>query len=190
MGAQVRRWSTDSVDESQRLAYWMDSICDSFLEMKAKPNARDGFFGSIRQSKLSAVWVYETQGSAQDVSRDQGAIARGRADNHFYLISQMGSPWSIRHAGREETLSFDTEAFEAPCHVERRRLTVLFGVVISEHDNLLDPFRWRPRLEPACVHCGPNGNPVEDHCRKRGLDAFGNSHSLGGLRQPNGNAVR
>lgn len=104
MGAQIRRWSTESVDESQRLAYWMDSICDSFLEMKAKPDARDGFFGSIRQSQLSAVWVYETQGSAQDVSRDQGAIARGRGDNHFYLISQMGSPWSIRHAGREETL--------------------------------------------------------------------------------------
>ncbi|MCY7315238.1 MAG: helix-turn-helix domain-containing protein [Rubrivivax sp.] len=82
----------------------MDSICDSFVEMKAKPESRDGFFGSILQSHLSAVWVYETVGSAQAVSRDQGAIARGRGDNHFYLISQMGSPWSVHHAGRKETL--------------------------------------------------------------------------------------
>lgn len=104
MDTQIRRWSTESVDESQRLAYWMDSICDSFLEMKAEPDSRKGFFGSIRQSQLSAVGVYETLGSAQDVSRDRGAIARGRKDNHFYLISQMGSPWSVCHAGREQFL--------------------------------------------------------------------------------------
>jgi AraC family transcriptional regulator, positive regulator of tynA and feaB len=104
MGAQIRHWSTESVDESQRLGYWMDSICDSFLEMRATPDAREGFFGSIRQSHLAAVGVYETLGSAQDVSRDRRAIARGRGENHFYLISQLGSPWSVRHAGREETL--------------------------------------------------------------------------------------
>ena len=104
MGTQTRQWSTESVGESQRLAYWTDSICDSFLEMKARPAGREGFFGSIRQSHLAAVGVDETLGSAQDVSRDASAIARGRGENHFYLISQMGSPWSVRHAGRQETL--------------------------------------------------------------------------------------
>ena len=104
MSAQIRCWSTESVEASQRLAYWMDSICDSFFEMKAEPETHDRFFGTIRQCHLSSLVVYETLGSPQHVTRDQGAIGRGRGDNHFFLISQMGSPWSVRHAGRDEIL--------------------------------------------------------------------------------------
>lgn len=104
MGEQIRRWSTESVDEPHRLAYWMDSICDSFLEMKARPDAGEPFFGSIRQSTLAGLAVFESVGSAQDVARDRGAIARGRGSNYFYLITQLGTPWSLCHAGRESTL--------------------------------------------------------------------------------------
>jgi AraC family transcriptional regulator, positive regulator of tynA and feaB len=104
MDGQIKQWSTESVEESQKLGYWMDSICDSFLEMKAEPDTRDGFFGSIRQSTLAGLVVYETLGSAQDVARDRGAISRGRGDNHFYLITQLGTPWSVHHAGQEQTV--------------------------------------------------------------------------------------
>lgn len=100
MGALVNHWSTAAVDERQRLAYWMDSICESFLEMKAKPADREGFFGSIRQSSLRNVVVNESIGSPQNIDRDRRAIARGR-ENHFYLITQIGSPWFVAHAGRE-----------------------------------------------------------------------------------------
>lgn len=51
MGPQIRRWSAESVGESQRLAYQTDSICDSFLEMKARPAARGS---SDRSGK--AIW--------------------------------------------------------------------------------------------------------------------------------------
>ena len=100
MGAQVRQWSTESVDERQRLAYWMDSICDSFLEMKASPDPSAAFFGSIRQSALGRLGVYESLGSAQDVARDRAAIGRS-SSNFYYLITQVGTPWSLRHAGRD-----------------------------------------------------------------------------------------
>ncbi len=103
MGGQVNLWSTEAVCERQRLAYWMDSICESFLEMKVRPVNRSGFFGSIRQSTLRRVVVNESVGSPQDIDRDRLAIARGR-ENHFYLITQLGSPWSVTHAGREHVV--------------------------------------------------------------------------------------
>ena len=103
MGEAIRRWATESVEERQRLAYWMDSICDSFLEMKAQPESRTGFFGSIRQTRLENVAVNEALGSSQAVARDASLIAKG-THNHYYLITQLGSPWSIRHAGRESVL--------------------------------------------------------------------------------------
>ncbi len=81
----------------------MDSICESFLEMKATPKSYDGFFGSIRQSALAGVGVYESTGSAQDVSRDRLAIARGK-QNYLYLITQLGTPWLLHHAGRESVV--------------------------------------------------------------------------------------
>jgi AraC family transcriptional regulator, positive regulator of tynA and feaB len=98
MHAQIKQWSTESVAESQRLGFWMDSICDSFLEMKAEPDTHDGFFGDIRQAPLGMLGVYESRGSAQSVARDRHAIAKG-SHNACYLITQLGSPWRLRHAG-------------------------------------------------------------------------------------------
>jgi AraC family transcriptional regulator, positive regulator of tynA and feaB len=104
MGAQIRHWTTDSVDEPHRLSYWMDSICESFLEMQARPERNEAFFGSIRQSALGALSVFESRGSAQEVARDQRAIARGQRGNHYYLITQRDTAWSLRHAGRESVV--------------------------------------------------------------------------------------
>ncbi len=98
MHAQIKQWSTESVAEPQRLGFWMDSICDSFLEMKAEPETQDGFFGSIRQTPLGMLGVYESRGSAQAVARDRHAIAKG-SHNACYLITQLGAPWRLRHAG-------------------------------------------------------------------------------------------
>lgn len=100
MQMPVRQWSTESVDERQRLAYWMDSICASFLEMEARPADYAGFYGSIRQNTLGDIVLNEVHGTAQQVRRDHRAIAN-RGDNFYYLITQLGSPWSICHAGQD-----------------------------------------------------------------------------------------
>ena len=100
MDAQIKQWSTDSVAESQRLSFWMDSICDCFLEMKAEPETQDGFYGSIRQVQLGMLGVYESRGSAQAVARDRHTIAKG-SHNACFLITQLGSPWRLRHAGMD-----------------------------------------------------------------------------------------
>jgi AraC family transcriptional regulator, positive regulator of tynA and feaB len=104
MPSPLKQWSTDAVQPQQRLGYWMDAICDSFLEMRAKPARVDGFFGHITHNTLGVVGVNEVLGSAQTVDRDAPTIAKSTA-NYYYLITQLGSPWGVRHAGQSHLLA-------------------------------------------------------------------------------------
>ena len=151
MHAQIKQWTTESVAESQRLGFWMDSICDSFLEMKAEPASSDGFFGCIRQTQLGALGVYESRGSAQAVARDRITIAKG-SYNACYLITQLGSPWRLRHAGADvivqpgESVLIDSRepyAFDFPSGLHQLSVQLPFDWLQ----------RWLP--DPALVLARP-----------------------------------
>jgi AraC family transcriptional regulator, positive regulator of tynA and feaB len=103
VGSLIREWSTESVEAQRRQAYWVDSICDAFLEMKSQPVKRIPFFGSIRQAALENLALNEVHCSSQIVHRDGQAIAKSSA-NYFYLITQLGEPWGVRHAGQDNVL--------------------------------------------------------------------------------------
>lgn len=147
MGSLVRHWSTDSVAESQRLAYWMDSICDSFLEMKSRPVKSAGLSGSIRQSAVGAIVVNEVRGTPQVVNRDQRAIGKSDA-NYFYLITQLGSPWCVQHAGHhvlakpgDSVLVDSRQAYEFGFAGELHNLSIQMPIAWVQ--------RWLP--EPQAV---------------------------------------
>ena len=133
----------------------MDSICGSFLEMSAEPETRKGFFGSIRQTQLGLPGVCESRGSAQTVSRDRHAIAKG-SHNACYLITQLGSPWRLCHAGLDVIVqpgdsvlvdSREPYAFDFPERLHQLSVQMPFGWLQ----------RWS--LEP----CSVLGIPVSAH---------------------------
>ena len=43
---QARRWSTAGAGTGQGLSYWIEAICEAFLEMKADSAAGRAFAGS------------------------------------------------------------------------------------------------------------------------------------------------
>ncbi|WP_326539840.1 helix-turn-helix domain-containing protein [Pseudorhodoferax sp.] len=99
----IRRWSTDAVPPGQRLAYWVDAICDGFLEMAAtSPVARD-FGSTLESAALGAVGVHRVCGSAQDVYRTRRAIARSR-ENFYYLLCKTDGAWCAAQDGRHVRL--------------------------------------------------------------------------------------
>lgn len=97
---RVQIWSTESVEARHRLGYWVDAICDYFLEMDSAPLPGDDFFGQIAVCPLRQVTPTAATGSAQTVRRGRAAVARSRWDA-YYLISQPRRAWRIVHAGQD-----------------------------------------------------------------------------------------
>lgn len=112
MGMGVERhlqvWSTASVEPRHRLGYWMDAICDCFLEMASTPITDDNFHGRIEVCRLQQVTPTAATGSAQTVRRDRQAVARSGWDA-YYLISQPRHAWRIVH-GQQDRLVQPGEA--------------------------------------------------------------------------------
>ncbi len=79
--AAIRRWSTDAVPTGQRLDYWIGAICEGFLEMEATSPSAARFHSSLESARLGGIGVNRVRGSAQDVYRSAGAIAKSR-ENH------------------------------------------------------------------------------------------------------------
>lgn len=99
----LQRWSTDRVDARHRLNYWVDSICESYLEMDSTPSDRADFFGLIEVCPMDRLAATRAVGSAQTVVRDAGAISRS-ASNSYYLISQPRLAWRIAHADQNHLM--------------------------------------------------------------------------------------
>ena len=99
----IRSWSTDDVAPGQRLGYWVDAICEGFLEMAVRSPASGRFGSSLVSAPCGPVVVNRVHGSAQDVYRTPGAIARS-TQNYFYLLCKTDLPWTTVQAGRSARL--------------------------------------------------------------------------------------
>lgn len=99
----IRSWSTDDVAPGQRLGYWVDAICEGFLEMAVRSPASGRFGSSLVSAPCGPVVVNRVRGSAQDVYRTPAAIARS-TDNYFYLLCKTDLPWTTVQAGRSARL--------------------------------------------------------------------------------------
>ncbi len=62
-------WSTADVDSRHALAYWVDTICKSFLEIDIESPAHDHFHGRLDQSDLGPATLYLVEADTQTVRR-------------------------------------------------------------------------------------------------------------------------
>jgi AraC family transcriptional activator of tynA and feaB len=87
------RWSTDAAPARERLDYWIDAVCEGFLEMHVTSAAPEHFAAELVSAPLGALQLNRVRGRAQDVYRTPRALARSKQD-YYYLLCKDDTPWS------------------------------------------------------------------------------------------------
>lgn len=93
----ARHWSTDEVPD-RPFSYWVDTVCDRFLELDIDSPVRERFRARLDQTALgpaSASWL---SADAQRVRRTRTKI--GRSVPSFLLMQLRAGCVQIRQAGR------------------------------------------------------------------------------------------
>jgi AraC-like DNA-binding protein len=116
-----RHWSTEEVDPRHALAYWVDTICDRFLELEIDTPLRDRFQASLDQADLGPTTASFIQADIQRVQRTRAKISHMSAP--IYVLLQLRSGHiQFQQLGREtrvgpgECVFIDgTEPYELEC---------------------------------------------------------------------------
>src|SRR6185312_4607392 len=92
MGVQLeqqaaRHWSTEEVDPRHALAYWVDTICDRFLELEIDTPVRQRFRASLDQTDLGPTTANFIQADIQRVQRTRAKISR--MSSPLYVLLQL-----------------------------------------------------------------------------------------------------
>ncbi|HET9105723.1 MAG TPA: AraC family transcriptional regulator [Steroidobacteraceae bacterium] len=91
-----RHWSTDEAAD-QPFAYWVDTVCNRFLELEIDSPVRDGFHARLDQTELGPATANWLCADAQRVRRTRAKVAR--ADPSFLLMQLRAGRVEIRQAG-------------------------------------------------------------------------------------------
>jgi AraC-like DNA-binding protein len=88
--AARQRWSTADVESRHALAYWVDTICKSFLEIDIDSPQRHEFHARLEQSPLGPATLNLLEADAQIISRTPARIAHSRYPGYFLLQLRAG----------------------------------------------------------------------------------------------------
>lgn len=94
-----QRWSTGDVEPQRALAYWVDSVCQSFLEIDIDSPRREQFRAQLDESTLGPAMLYRVEADTQTVHRTQSQIARSR-DAYYILLQLRRGEVTYRQYGR------------------------------------------------------------------------------------------
>jgi AraC family transcriptional activator of tynA and feaB len=96
-------WSTDDAGPGMGLSYWIEAICEAFLEMKADGD-RETFDASLTKFQFGPIDLNFVDTDPQEVWRTRAAIARSR-ENFFYLLYMHGGHMGVAQRGREAIIA-------------------------------------------------------------------------------------
>lgn len=96
--------STDTVPPRERLAYWTDMICNTYVQLECDAMRNDRFTGSINSQSMPGLDLSVVASGAQKVLRTPHQIARGSADCFLVSIQTKGKG-VLRQDGRDALLS-------------------------------------------------------------------------------------
>jgi hypothetical protein len=78
--------TTDSVEPSQRLAFWTDMVCDTYVQLDGDAAAGQATIeGDIQAASLSTLHLSQVTATPQTVRRTPAKIARDSED--YFLVS-------------------------------------------------------------------------------------------------------
>jgi AraC-like DNA-binding protein len=97
------RLTTDSLTTPNRLPYWRDFVCDTFVELECDSVSGEQFFGSITNRTLGDIQFSDVDSCAQHVVRTRSKISRSGLD-YFLLSLQTHGRGMLAQDGRTATL--------------------------------------------------------------------------------------
>lgn len=92
----ARHWSTDEVAD-RSFSYWVDTVCDRFLELDIDAPVREHFHARLDQTQLGPAIASWLCADAQRVRRTRAKIARSHPG--FLLMQLRAGHVRIRQAG-------------------------------------------------------------------------------------------
>ncbi|WP_407316105.1 helix-turn-helix domain-containing protein [Pseudomonas sp. nanlin1] len=92
---------TDSVAVGERLAFWQEVVCNTFVELDCSFPSPGHFHGHLQTHAVGGLSVVEVGAAAQRVTRDARRIAR--SDDEYVLVS-------LALEGRARVMQEDREA--------------------------------------------------------------------------------
>lgn len=96
-----QRWSTADVDSRHALAYWVETICRSFLEIDIDSPDRNHFHGRLDQSELGPATLYVVEADTQTVRRTPTRIAHSRYSAGYFLLQLRAGQLRYQQYGRD-----------------------------------------------------------------------------------------
>jgi AraC-like DNA-binding protein len=85
-----QHWSTADVESRHALAYWVDTICESFLEIDIDTPERERFRAQLSQSPLGPATLHIVEADTQKIRRTPARIANTRYASYFLLQLRAG----------------------------------------------------------------------------------------------------
>lgn len=96
-------WSTDDAAPGMGLSYWIEAICEAFLEMKADGN-RENFAAQLTKFQFGPIDLNFVETDPQEVWRTRAAIARSR-ENFFYLLYMHDGHMGVAQGNRDAVIA-------------------------------------------------------------------------------------
>jgi AraC-like DNA-binding protein len=100
MLSSMRNWSTAGIDPCRALSFWVETVCDRFLELEIDAPMRSGFHASLDQAAFGPATINLICADAQRVRRTSAKIARARTDS-FMLMQLRQGRVRVRQRERE-----------------------------------------------------------------------------------------
>jgi AraC-like DNA-binding protein len=97
--------STAAVEPSQRLAYWVDMVCDTYVELECDPSdGAAGIEGEIAADTLATLRLSRVTATAQHVRRTAAKVAAS-SDDYFLVSIQTEGLGMVSQDGRDARLA-------------------------------------------------------------------------------------
>jgi AraC family transcriptional activator of tynA and feaB len=93
-------WSTDGVEQHRALAYWVDTVCDRFLELDIDTPVRSHFRACLDQIDFGPTTLSFVGAASQRIRRTPAKISRTRYPA-FCLVQFRVGHGILRQRGRE-----------------------------------------------------------------------------------------
>lgn len=116
-----QRWSTGDVETRHALAYWVDTVCKSFIEIDIDTPSRSHFRGALESMKLGPAMLHVIEADAQNVRRTHTRIAHSRYGGGYILLQLRSGRLQFAQHGREASLEAGDSALvdcNVPYHLE------------------------------------------------------------------------
>ncbi len=86
------------------MAFWVDTICKSFLEIDIDSPARERFHGQLDQTELGPASLHIVEADSQSIQRTPARIARSRYAG-FFLLQLRAGQIRFQQYGRQSSIS-------------------------------------------------------------------------------------